>query len=268
MTDSMIGSVTQFSPIAVITAGGSHLGAALACGLAAEGARVALLDGERGHRRSQAVLRRVGPDHHIAIRCRVDREEDIRRAFGAVVSKWGRIDILVNNAQVEGPTCRAERISRKEWEETIRMNLTGAFLCAREAIPLMNADGGSIVQIGSVGGRMAYTLRLPYSVSIAALGQLTRVLAAELGPRSIRVNSVLAGPIVGPMVDEVVRRRARVLGRSEAAVRNTYRRASVMGKMVSLADVVSLVCFVCSPAGSHITGQTLEVSAGWMAELF
>ncbi|MGH9348348.1 MAG: SDR family NAD(P)-dependent oxidoreductase [Vicinamibacterales bacterium] len=250
----------------VITGGGSELGEALARAFAAAGASVALLDIGGGLRRARAFARRLAP-RVVAIPCNLTRAADISRAFRAVARQWGAVDILVNNAHVEGPTCPAERISRTEWEHTLRVNLTAAFLCAREVIPLMrDPDGGSIVQLGSVGGRMAYTLRLPYSVSIAALGQLTRVLAAELGARHIRVNFVVAGPVAGATVDEVIRRRARASGRSESAVRNQYRRASVMRTMVSARDVVSLVCFVCSPAAAHITGQTLEVSAGWMAD--
>jgi NAD(P)-dependent dehydrogenase (short-subunit alcohol dehydrogenase family) len=86
------------------------------------------------------------------------------------------------------------------------VNLTGAFLCAREAVPLMRGRGAAIIQIGSVAGRIAYSLRLPYAVSKAALEALTRGLAAELGRYRIRVNLIAPGPIAGARMDRIIRK--------------------------------------------------------------
>jgi NAD(P)-dependent dehydrogenase (short-subunit alcohol dehydrogenase family) len=196
----------------------------------------------------------------------VTRESDVRRAFRTVDQRCGRLDYLLNNAGIEGPTRPAEAISISEWERTLRVNLTGAFLCAREAVPLMRKRGGVIVQIGSVAGRIAYSLRLPYAVSKAALEALTRGLAAELGKYRIRVNLVAPGPIAGARMNRVIRKRARASLRSESTVRESYVQASSLHSMVTYDDVVRSAIFLCSPAAKNITGQTLEVSAGWRAD--
>lgn len=256
---------THNQPVAVITGGGGELGRALAEGFAAEGARLALLDIPPALRRAQALVRHLRAEG-LAVRCDLARETDVRRAFQSIRHRWGRIDILINNAGIEGPTRSAERVSRRDWEHTLGVNLTGAFLCAREALPLMKRDGGSIVQIGSVAGRIAYPLRLPYAVSKAALETLTRGLAVELARYNIRVNLVAPGPIAGARMGRVIRRRAKFTGRSERAVRQGYLQATSLGRMVPADDVVRVVIFLCSHAAAHITGQTLEVSAGWTAQ--
>ena len=207
--------------VAVITGGGGDLGRALAKAFAAEGARVALLDVPAALQRAVAFCRKLGVDS-FALQCDVSRESDVRHAFRSVDQRCGRIDFLINNAGVEGPTRPVEAVSLSDWERTLRINLTGAFLCAREALPLMRGRGGSIIQIGSVAGRIAYSLRLPYAVSKAALEALTRGLAAELGRYRIRVNLVAPGPIAGARMDRVIRKRARATGRSESAVRESY----------------------------------------------
>jgi NAD(P)-dependent dehydrogenase (short-subunit alcohol dehydrogenase family) len=203
-------------------------------------------------------------------RATVRRQPRARRAPG--VSKHRRalraVDLLINNAGIEGPTRPAEAISLSDWERTLLVNLTGAFLCTRECFTLMRGRGGAIIQIGSVAGRIAYPLRLPYAVSKAALEALTRGLAAEFGRYQIRVNLLAPGPIAGARMDRAIGKRARATGRSESAVRESYVQASSLHRMVTYDDVVRSVMFLCSSAAANITGQTLEVSAGTMAERF
>lgn len=218
--------------VAVITGGGGDLGRALAKAFAAEGARLVLLDIPPALQRAVALCRQLGADS-CALRCDVSRESNVRHAFRSIGQRCGQIDFLINNAGIEGPTRLAEAISLSDWERTLQVNLTGAFLCAREAVPLMRGRGGAIIQIGSVAGRIvAYSLRLPYAVSKAALEALTRGLAAELGRYRIRVNLVAPGPIAGARMDRVIRKRARAMGRSESAVRESYERASCLERMV------------------------------------
>lgn len=251
--------------IAVVTGGGGELGRRLAESLASQGAGVALLDVPPALRQAQKLGQRLLTES-LVLGCDVTQESQVRRAFQRIRDRWGRIDVLINNAGVEGPTRVAEKVSLRDWEQTLRVNLTGAFLCAREAVPLMKRRGGSIIQIGSVAGRIAYRLRLPYAVSKAALEALTRGLAVELGRHRIRVNLVAPGAISGARMERVIRRRARATGQSERAVRRAYLKASVLKQMVTADDVAGLVSFLCSPEATQITGQTLEVSAGWTAQ--
>jgi len=251
--------------VAVITGGGGDLGRSLADAFAEAGTRVVLLDVPPALQRAIALCRKQRMEN-FALRCDVTKESDVRRAFRIVDQRFGRLDYLMNNAGVEGPTRRAETISLADWERTLHVNLTGAFLCAREAVPLMRKRGGVIIQIGSVAGRIAYSLRLPYAVSKTAMEALTRGLAAELGKYRILVNLVAPGPIAGAHMNRVIRKRARASGKSQGEVRESYVQASSLRCMVTYDDVVRSVIFLCSPAAKNITGQTLEVSAGWMAD--
>jgi NAD(P)-dependent dehydrogenase (short-subunit alcohol dehydrogenase family) len=255
---------TRPQRIVVITGGGGELGRSMAQAFSQQGARLVLLDLRPNLQKAQTLVRKL-PEGGIALRCDVSCEPEVRKAFELVRHRWGRLDVLINNAGVQGPTGKASHISLADWERTLAVNLTGAFLCAREAIPLMRKAGGTIIQIGSVAGRIAYGLRLPYAVSKGALEALTRGLAAELGRRKIRVNLVAPGPIAGEPMDRVIRSRARVLKQSPQIVRDSYLRASMLGTMVSAVDVVNAVVFLCSPAAARITGQVLEISAGWTA---
>jgi NAD(P)-dependent dehydrogenase (short-subunit alcohol dehydrogenase family) len=251
----------------VITGAGGGLGRALTRAFAAEGARLALLDISPSFERAQTLAAKLNVETSV-LRCDLRSERQIRSAFEDIRKRWGQINVLINNAGVEGPTKSADKISLNEWEETLRVNLTGAFLCAREAIPLMRREGGCIIQIGSVAGRVAYKLRLPYAVSKAALEALTRGLAGEFGRYGIRANLVAPGPIVGPRMERIIRKRARATGRSEEVIREGYLRGSALGTMVDPQDVARAVLFLCSPVGAHISGACLEVSAAWQSTAF
>jgi NAD(P)-dependent dehydrogenase (short-subunit alcohol dehydrogenase family) len=254
---------TSSQRIAVIT-GGGELGRAMAHVFSQHRAHLILLDVLPNLHQAEALVRKLQPGS-IALRCDVSSEPDVCQAFELIRRRWDHVDVLINNAGVQGPTREASRISLADWQKTLAVNLTGAFLCAREAVPLMRKAGGAIIQVGSVAGRIAYRRRLPYAVSKGALEALTRGLAAEFGRHNIRVNLVAPGPIAGERMERVIRSRARALKQSLQLVRDCYLRASILGTMVSMTDVVSAVVFLCSPAAAHITGQVLEVSAGWTA---
>ena len=250
--------------VAVITGGGGELGLALGEGFARRGGQVALFDLAPALPRAGKLGRRF-PGQVLAIRCDVTRPGDVRRAFGRVRRRWRRLDFLINNAGIEGPTAHLVKIPWASWERTLRVNLTGAFLCAREAAGgLRRGGGGSIVQIGSVAGRIAYPLRSPYAASKAALESLTRTLAVELGPQGIRVNLVAPGPLAGERMERLICKRARASGQSERGVREGYLQAMVSGRFIPPAEVVRVVLFLCSPQAGNITGQTVEVSGGWI----
>jgi len=254
--------------VAVISGGGGELGRALAAAFLEAEARVALLDIPPAISEARRLARTLAPAA-LAIATDVTREAQVRRAFAQVRGRWGQLDFVINNAGVEGPTAPVEKIRRRDWDQTLAANLTGAFLCAREAAHgwkrQPTARGGCLIQIGSVAGRIAYPLRLPYAASKAALEALTRTLAVELGPHSIRVNLVAPGPIAGARMERIIRRRARALGESPARVRAGYLRATSLGRMVTYEEVAKLVLYLCSPAAAGITGQTIEASAGWVA---
>ncbi|MFQ5927745.1 MAG: SDR family oxidoreductase [Terriglobia bacterium] len=252
--------------VAVITGAGGELGRPLAEGLAAAGARVALLDVGAGYRAADRLARGWG-SRGVALRVDITSEAQVRRGFRALLRRWARLDTLINNAGITGPTAPFEKIARPDWERILAVNLTGAFLCAREAARVMKRQrSGHILQIASVAGKIAYPLRLPYACSKWALIGFTQTLAQELGPDNIRVNAICPGPVAGAAMERIIQARARALRTNEGAVRRRYLRALALGRMATPTDVVAAVLFLCSPSARNITGQALDVSAGWAAQ--
>jgi NAD(P)-dependent dehydrogenase (short-subunit alcohol dehydrogenase family) len=176
----------------------------------------------------------------------------------------GRIDILVNNAGITGPTAPVTNVSRDDWDEVIAVNLTGAFLCARAVIPHMVQRGsGKIINISSIAGKMAYALRSPYAASKWGMLGLSCTLAQELGPHNIQVNAICPGPTAGPRMTGVIAGRAKELGRSVEEVERAYVEGTALKRMVDPKHVAAAVIFFCSEEGNSITGEALEISAGY-----
>src|SRR5439155_24241851 len=132
------------------------------------------------------------------------------------LKEFGRVDILINNAGISGPTALAVNISRAEWDEMMAVNLTGPFLFSKAVLPaMMERQSGKIINISSVAGKIAYPLRSPYAVSKWGLIGLTRTLAQELGQYNIQVNSICPGPVAGERMQKIIERRAQELNRSK-----------------------------------------------------
>lgn len=168
--------------------------------------------------------------------------------------------MLVNNAGVAGPTAMVEDTSLEDWNQTIAVNLTGAFLCTRRAVPMLKASGGgSIVNMSSAAGRLGFPLRTPYSASKFGLIGLTQTWAMELGPSNIRVNAILPGVVAGERQEHVIAAKAASLGIEPEAMRQRLLSKVSLRRMVSVDDVANQILFICSSAGATISGQSLSV---------
>jgi NAD(P)-dependent dehydrogenase (short-subunit alcohol dehydrogenase family) len=190
----------------------------------------------------------------------VSSEADVDRLFRALTTKLGGLDALVNNAGVAGPTGGVEDIDPDEWRRCIDVGLTGQFLCARRAVPLLKAAaGGAIVNMSSAAGRHGYAFRTPYSAAKFGVIGLTQSLAKELGPANIRVNAILPGIVEGPRMEGVIRDRAAQLSVSEAEMEKRYLERISLRRMVSPRDVAAMVAFLLSDAGRNISGQSIGV---------
>ena len=250
--------------VAIITGGGHGLGRDLALGFADAGADLSLCGTNAAALDSTAAdLRARG--RRVVIRVAdVAAEAQVEKWVAATLEELGRIDVLVNNAGITGPTASADRVSRAEWDHTLAVNLTGAFLCARAVLPHMAARGsGKIINISSVAGHIGYALRAPYAVSKWGMLGLTRTLAAEWGGRNIQVNAISPGSVSGERIERVIRERAAKAGLPESEVRREYTSKAALDRFVPPEHVAAMAVFLASELGDSITGEFLQVAGGF-----
>ena len=242
----------------LITAGASGIGRATADLLLAHGAQVHICDVSDEF---LADYRVVHPNGEVT-KADVASEADVARLFNDVKASLGGLDALINNAGIAGPTGGIEDIKPEDWRRTVDVCLTGQFLCARLAVPLLKAaGGGAIVNLSSAAGRFGYAFRTPYSAAKFGVIGLTQSLAKELGPANIRVNAVLPGIVEGPRMTGVISARAKQTGVSYEAMEKTYLEKVSMRRMVTASDVAATIAYLLSPAGRNVSGQSIGVDA-------
>ena len=255
MTEQMVLPGLSGKRIAV-TAGASGIGLAIARGLAAQGARVAICDVDR------AALDNAAGDlgAEVAEIADVSDEGQVQGLFEAVRERMGGLDGLVNNAGIAGPTGGVEEISPADWRRCLDVCLTGQFLCAHFAVPMLKAaGGGAMVNISSAAGRFGYAYRTPYASAKWGIIGLTQSLAKELGPSSIRVNAILPGIIEGPRMEGVIAARAAQTGVSHEAMKAEYLSRISLRRMTPPEDVADMAAFLMSDAGRNLSGQSFPV---------
>lgn len=241
---------------AFVSAGASGIGRAIADMLILHGARVHICDV------SQDFLANFGRAHpqHGATMADVSKEADVAKVFADVRSNLGGLDALINNAGIAGPTGGVDEIATEDWRRCIDVCLTGQFLCAHHAVPLLKeAGGGAIVNMSSAAGRHGYAFRTPYAAAKFGVVGFTQSLAKELGPHNIRVNAILPGVVEGPRIESVIRARAGQLGISYEEMEKQYLEKVSLRRMVSPHDVAAMVLFLLSPMGDNLSGQSLGV---------
>jgi NAD(P)-dependent dehydrogenase (short-subunit alcohol dehydrogenase family) len=240
----------------LVTAGAGGIGRAIADMLIVHGARLHVCDVSD---EALADFRRTHPGHG-ATRADVSSEADVDRLFADVRAGLGGLDVLVNNAGIAGPTAAIEDMRPEDWRSCVDVCLTGQFLCARLAVPMLKAaGGGAIVNMSSAAGRHGYAFRTPYSAAKFGVVGFTQSLAKELGPANIRVNAILPGIVEGPRIEGVIAARAEQLGLSHEEMTRRYLERVSLRRMVSPHDVAAMVTFLVSPAGENLSGQSLGV---------
>jgi NAD(P)-dependent dehydrogenase (short-subunit alcohol dehydrogenase family) len=242
------------APVAVVTGGARGIGLAIARRFLAEGRRVALLDID-GETLAATEHELNDAERVLAICCDVALPEQVRPAIDRVAARFGRIDALINNAGVAvfKPMLQT---TFEEWSRVLAVNLGGPFLCTQACAPVMQASGGgAVVNIASISGLRASTLRVAYGTSKAALMHLTRQQAVELAALGIRVNAVAPGPVETAMAKAV----------HTPAIRASYHDAIALGRYGTPEEIAAAVSFLCSPQASYITGQVLSVDGGFEA---
>ena len=249
---------------AIVTGGGHGIGRAIALRFAAEGCAVAIAGTNRERLEATAQeLRGQGARVQVSV-TDVGDEAAVERMVAAAVAEFGRLDILVNNAGITGPTAAAVDIARAEWDRTLEINLTGALLCAKHALPhMIRAKSGRIINITSVAGFIGYPLRAAYAASKWGMIGLNRTLALEAGPHGITVNAIAPGSTRGERMSRVIQARAQALGKSDAEIEREYLDPTALKRMVAEEDVAATALFLASDEASSITGDTIAVSGGF-----
>ncbi|GMG86138.1 SDR family oxidoreductase [Biformimicrobium ophioploci] len=241
---------------ALVTAGASGIGRCIAETLLAAGARVFVCDVDRA-----AVVDFLG-ENATASGAVVDVADAaaVEGMYRQLEREFGRLDLLVNNAGIAGPTALVEDIEPDAWDRTVAVDLNGQFYCTKYAVPMMKRTGsGAIINISSNAGLFGFPYRSPYTASKWALIGLTKTWAMELGPHNIRVNALCPGSVKGPRIDGVIEREAVERGVPTAAVRDVYERQSSMRLFVSADDIAQMVLFLASPAGAAVSGQSIAI---------
>ena len=237
--------------VAVISGAARGIGLATSRRFLEEGWRLGLLDIDGDAlEHSTTNLANV-----IAVTCDVAVPEQVQAAINRIVTSFGRIDALVNNAgtAVFKPLLET---TYEEWQRVIDVNLSGPFLCSQACAPAMiQQGGGSIVNITSISGLRASTLRVAYGTSKAGLMHLTKQQAAELGEVGIRVNAVSPGPVDTAMAKAV----------HSPDIRADYHDAIPLNRYGLEQEIAEVIWFLCSDRASYITGQTLAVDGGFDA---
>jgi meso-butanediol dehydrogenase / (S,S)-butanediol dehydrogenase / diacetyl reductase len=245
---------TTSSPVALVTGGARGIGLAIARRFLARGHAVALLDVDTATlAATEAAL--ADPARVLAIGGDVSVAADVERALAAVHERYGRLDALVNNAGIAvfKPTLET---THAEFSRVLAVNLHGAFLCTQAAAPLMLAGGGgAVVNIASISGLRASTLRVAYGTSKAALIQLTKQHAVELGAQGIRVNCVAPGPVDTDMAKLV----------HTVAIRSDYHDVIPLNRYGTVDEIAAAVAWLCSAEASYINGQVLAADGGFEA---
>jgi NAD(P)-dependent dehydrogenase (short-subunit alcohol dehydrogenase family) len=238
--------------VALVTGAARGIGLATAQRFLAEGWRVALLDidGDTLERTHAGLAR---PHDTLAIACDVADPDGVAAALASVAKRFGRLDALVNNAGIAIFKPILE-VSYADWSRVLAVNLTGPFLCTQAAAPLMrDSGGGAIVNVSSISGLRASTLRAAYGTSKAGLAHLTKQQAAELAALGIRVNAVAPGPVDTAMAKAV----------HTPEIRADYHDHMPLNRYGLESELAEAIFFLCSERASYITGQVLAVDGGF-----
>ena len=238
--------------VAVITGAARGIGLATTEKFLSEGWKVAMLDID-GKTQDQSHRELQGRDNAISIPCDVSQTEQVAAAVKKIESRFSRIDTLVNNAGIAvfKPVMDT---NFEEWTKVMETNLSGPFVCTQACVPtILRGGGGSIVNITSISGVRASTLRVAYGTSKAALMHLTKQLAAELGTQGIRVNAVSPGPVDTAMAKEVHTPDIR------------YHDNIPLNRYGHEHELAEAIFFLSSDKASYINGTVLNVDGGFAA---
>ena len=245
---------------ALVTGAASGIGRAVALAFAAAGAQVVVSDAVDAAD-TMAALAAMGADADF-VRCDVTRQGDVDALIARAVERYGRLDCACNNAGIEGVLRSTADYPDDVFERVIQVNLIGVWRCMRAEIRTMlaagSAPGGAIVNVASIAGLIAASNFSAYVASKHGVVGLTRTAAVEYAKQNVRVNAVCPGVIDTPMVDR--------LAAEAPEVRTVLAASAPIGRLGTPEEVAAAVVWLCSDAASFVTGHTLAVDGGYVAQ--
>lgn len=244
--------------VAVVTGGSRGIGKAIAMELAKHGADIVIADllvkdAEQTAKEISELGRKA-----LVVRADVSRKREVDGLIRRTVTKFGKIDIFVNNAGIyrAGPT---EQLSEAEWDKVIDINLKGYFLCAQAAgKEMIKQKSGNIINISSVAGIGGFANSVAYCSSKAAIILLTKALAVEWAKHNIRVNAICPGAIKTAMTDPLLK---------DEAFQQMIKQKTPLGRIGKPEEIAAGALFLASEASSYVTGHSLVIDGGWTAGL-
>jgi NAD(P)-dependent dehydrogenase (short-subunit alcohol dehydrogenase family) len=243
----------------LITAGAGGIGRVMARTFSEHGAKVHICDVDE---KALASTKKQLPAVSQTL-ADVARLEDVEHLFAEVKKFLGGLDVLINNAGIAGPTAKVEDIRPEDWERCIAVDLNGMFYCTRKAMPLIKAaGGGSIINLSSAAGRLAFPMRTPYAAAKWAVVGFTESLAAEAGPDKVRVNCIQPGIVEGERIDRVIEAKAKGLKLSQEEVRKRMVAGVSLETTVTAQDIANMALYLATAPGRHISGQAISVCGG------
>lgn len=243
--------------VSLVTGGAIGLGKTIALRLAAEGARVVVNDYAR-LQEAKALVEEIRKAHGVdalALRADVSSEAEVQAMFRTILDRFGRLDVLVNNAAL-CPTCDVKDLSAADWTRTVEVNLTGTFLCSREMVRQLIAAGrpGRIINVSSQAAfRGSTTGHAPYDASKGGVVSLTVSMAREVARYGIAVNAVAPGMMLTEMTAKTLE-----------ANREKYLARIPLGRIGNTSEIADVILFLASDRASYMTGATVDVSGGML----
>jgi NAD(P)-dependent dehydrogenase (short-subunit alcohol dehydrogenase family) len=259
MSDRAASSV----PVSIVTGASQGIGQIIAIELASRGDIVVLAArNTAGLEETAGHIDQAGGEQ-LVVETDVTSEASVGSMVATVMERLGRIDNLVNNSGVAGPSGRLWEVDPDEWRSTFEVNVFGVFAATRAVLPVMVGQGsGSVVIVGSISGKRPLFGRSAYTSTKTALIGMTRTLATEAGPHGIRVNLVSPGFVAGPRIEWVMKAQAETRGIDVDEVRAEFEGESPLGRLTDPSDVARTVAFLTSESSAGITGADLNVNSG------